>query len=281
MRDLTPAMAAALAEEASTLATCWRLQRRDGVLVALTTHDRDLEIGGVRYRADGGLTASAVMESGDLAIDNMEVAGVLSSGGLPASDLAQGRFDGARVDIFLVDWRAPESGSLLIKRGTLGAVTREDGAFRADLRGLSDALKRSAVEAYSATCRAELGDRRCKRSLNDFEREAEIDNVVDAITFDAGELAGDPDGWYDVGRIRWHLGANAGLVSDIRGSAAGRITLFRPPPEPMAPGDVFTITAGCIKTLAICDSKFDNVPNFRGDPFVPGTDAVLDFPGLR
>jgi len=281
MRVVTPAMAAALAEEASTLATCWRLQRRDGVLVALTTHDRDLEVDGIRYRANGGLTASAVMESGDLAVDNLEVAGVLSSGGLPAADLVQGRFDGARVDIFLVDWRAPEAGSLLIKRGTLGTVTREDGAFRADLRGLSDTLKRSAVEAYSATCRAELGDRRCKRGLNDFEREAEIENVIDAITFDAGALAGDPDGWYDVGRIRWHLGANAGLVSDIRGSAAGRITLFRAPPEPMTPGDVFTITAGCIKTLAICDSKFDNVANFRGDPFVPGTDAVLDFPGLR
>jgi len=281
MRVISPELAAALAEDASTLATCWRLQRRDGVLVALTSHDRDLVIGGVRYRANGGLSATAALESGDLAVDNLEVAGVLSSTGLPEADLAEGRFDGARVDIFLVDWRAPEAGNLLIKRGTLGIVGREDGAFRAELRGLSHALKGPAVEAYSATCRAELGDRRCKRSLRDFERDAEIDSVIDAITFDASALAGDPDGWYDFGRIRWHLGMNAGLASDVRGSPAGRITLFQEPPAPIAAGDVFTITAGCIKTLAICRTKFDNVPNFRGDPFVPGTDAILDFPGVR
>jgi uncharacterized phage protein (TIGR02218 family) len=48
----------------------------------------------------------------------------------------------------------------------------------------------------------------------------------------------------------------------------------------MAVGDIFTIIAGCDKTLAICRDKFDNIINFRGDPFVPGTDALLDYPGL-
>jgi len=281
MREISSKLADALAEETTTLATCWRLQRRDGILIALTTHDRDIEVDGIRYRAEGGLNSTAAQESGDLGTDNLEVSGVLSSSGLPEADLAAGRFDGARIDIFLVDWRAPEAGSLLIKRGTLGRITREDGAFRAELRGQSHALKHTATESYSTTCRAELGDRRCKRSLNAFERTVEVDAVVDSITFDASGLSGDPNGWYELGRIRWHIGANGGLVSDVRGNVDGRVTLFQELPAPIAPGDVFTITAGCIKTLAVCRNKFDNVANFRGDPFVPGRDAIIDFPGTR
>ncbi|RMD90309.1 MAG: DUF2163 domain-containing protein, partial [Alphaproteobacteria bacterium] len=278
MRTVPPALAAHLAEPVTTLATCWRLQRRDGVLVALTSHDRDLVIDDVVYHADGGLDAMAAEERGDLSVGNLEIAGILSGAGLPAQDLAEGRFDGARVDVFLVNWADPAGGTLLVRRGTLGPVTREDGVFRAELLGLSEALRQSVTEVYSATCRAELGDGRCQRSLASFERETVVSAVIDAFTIDVGGLS-EPDGWYDFGRIRWHTGANGGLVSEVRQSTGARLALFQPPPNAVAAGDVLTLTAGCIKTLAICESKFDNVVNFRGDPFVPGNDAIIDYPG--
>ena len=34
-----------LREELVTLAWCWRLARRDGVVIGLTSHDRDLIVG--------------------------------------------------------------------------------------------------------------------------------------------------------------------------------------------------------------------------------------------
>lgn len=280
MREISPALAGHLGEEVTRLATCWRLQRRDGVLIALTSHDRDLVIEGVRYRADGGMTPSTVRETADLTVDYMEISGILSTAGLPGRDLAQGRFDGARIDIFLVDHGAPEAGSLLLERGTLGTVMQQDGAFRAEIRGLSHDLKKVINEVYSPACRAELGDARCKRSLLGFEREVEVTLVVDSLSFDVSGPV-EPVGWYDFGRIRWHLGANAGLTGDVRRSAGQRLTLFQSPPEPVAAGDLMTLTAGCIKSLQICETKFDNVANFRGEPFVPGTDSILEFPGIR
>ncbi len=280
MRAIPAALAAHLAEPVTQLATCWRVQRRDGILVTLTSHDRDLVIDDVVYRANGGLDAMAAEERGDLSVDNLEIAGILSGAGLPAQDLAEGRFDGARIDVFLVNWTDPAGGTLLVRRGTLGPVTREDGVFRAELLGLSQALKRSVTEVYSTACRAELGDGRCKRSLAAFERELAVSAVIDPFTVDLAGLA-EPDGWYDFGRIRWHTGANGGLVSEVRRSLGIRLTLFQPPPNPISVGDVMTLTAGCIKTLAVCESKFDNVVNFRGDPFVPGDDAIIDYPGLR
>lgn len=279
MKPIDAALSQHLAQDVTSLATCWRLTRRDGVMVALTSHDRDIVVDGITYRADGGLSATAVRETGDLAIDNMEIEGVLASTDLPALDLADGRFDGARVEVFLVNWQMPDGGKLTIQNGTLGRITQKDGVFQAELRGLTDKLSRRITESYSAGCRAELGDRRCKRSLNAFRKTADVITVLQDNRFSAS-LSGDPDGFYDFGKIRWHLGANGGLVSEVRRYEAGVVRLFQAPPAPIAPGDVFTITAGCDKTLSTCRDKFDNVENFRGDPFVPGADALLDYPGL-
>lgn len=279
MRAISTDLKAHLQEETTTLATCWRVQRRDGAVIALTTHDRDLRVGGLRYRADGGLTPTAIAESGDLAVDNLEIDGILSSGGIRETDLATGRFDGARISIFLVDWTAPDGGTLEVKRGTLGRVIREDGQFRAELRGLSHALRRQATEVFSPACRAELGDHRCKRALVDFERVLEVTAGMDAVRFDTA-LA-EADGWADFGRLRWHSGGNGGLVSEVRRQVGGRLTLFAPPPKPIAAGDIFTLTAGCAKTVAACRDRFGNLVNFRGEPTLPGTDAILDYPGLR
>ncbi|GEQ97075.1 hypothetical protein JCM17844_07120 [Iodidimonas gelatinilytica] len=280
MRQITPQLQTHLAQQVTSLATCWRLQRRDGVLVALTSHDRDLMVGGVRYHADGGLSATAARDTADLATDNLEIEGVLESTNLVPDDLSSGRFDGARVTVFMVDWNNPDAGQLLVKQGTLGRITRIDGGFRAEVRGLTHALSQSITEQYSPGCRAELGDRRCKKSLNAFRRTASVQTVIDETVF-VVDFSGDPDGWYDFGKLRWHLGGNGGLVSEVRRFEMGRLTLFQAPPRPMAVGDVFTLTAGCDKTLAVCREKFDNVSNFRGDPFVPGIDALLDYPGFQ
>ena len=46
----------------------------------------------------------------------------------------------------------------------------------------------------------------------------------------------------------------------------------------IAPGDTFTVTAGCDKSLDTCIARFNNVANFRGFPFIPGNDAVMSYP---
>lgn len=65
--------------ELTTLALCWRLERRDGVTVGLTAHDRDLLVGGLVYRAAPGMTPSAVKRSAALDADTMDVTGALTA----------------------------------------------------------------------------------------------------------------------------------------------------------------------------------------------------------
>lgn len=280
MREISDQLRPLLRQKVTQLATCWRIHRRDGVLITLSSHDQDILFEGVRYRAAGGLDASAIRETADLAVDNLELSGILTAASLDERDLAEGRFDGARVEIFLIDWSMPDAGRLLLKKGDLGRVSEMDGLFEAEMRGLSQTLSRGIIENFSASCRAELGDRRCKRSLLSFMRESRISDVLDDNIFLAPDLE-EEENWYAFGRIIWHSGGNGGLESEARLSSPGRIELFQAPPQKLSAGDVFTIIAGCNKTLAVCKGKFDNIANFRGEPFVPGIDKLVDYPGLR
>src|SRR3546814_1843305 len=75
-------MAGFLDGDLTTIALCWRLERRDGVTIGLTTHDRDLMIGGLLHRAAPGMTPSAIERSEGLDPDTMDVAGALTRGAI-------------------------------------------------------------------------------------------------------------------------------------------------------------------------------------------------------
>ena len=56
------------------------------------------------------------------------------------------------------------------------------------------------------------------------------------------------------------------------------IELWQAPPEAIAAGDMFTVTAGCDKRFATCRDRFANGVNFRGFPTIPGNDFVIGYP---
>ena len=81
----------------TTLATCWKITRRDGVVLGFTDHVRDLEVDGVTYRAGSGYTRTAIRSTADLAVDNLDVESVFSDDGITEEDLRTGKYDFADV----------------------------------------------------------------------------------------------------------------------------------------------------------------------------------------
>ena len=91
------------------------------------------------------------------------MAGVFDSAEITEEDLRAGLFDGAEVRVFLVNWADPSQGALKLRRGWLGeVVATERGVFRAELRGLVQALSQTVGELFTPECRADLGDARCR-----------------------------------------------------------------------------------------------------------------------
>ena len=132
-------MSGGLDETLCTLAFCWRIERRDGVAIGLTSHDRDLEIGGLIYRAAPGMTPAAVRSGITLEGEDSDVAGALSSDAISEADLAAGRWDGAALELRLTQWEAPGETWLLLARGEIGAVSRKGKEFSAELIGAAAA----------------------------------------------------------------------------------------------------------------------------------------------
>lgn len=140
--------------ELDTVAAYWRIYRCDGVTQGFTTHDRDLWFGGLLHRAAPGMLPSAIRRSSDFADDEAEVDGALAHDTIREDDIAAGRFDGARIEMGVVDWDSLEEASLYA--GSIASVTQDAGGFSAQLRSAKADLDIDPVPRASPGCRARL-----------------------------------------------------------------------------------------------------------------------------
>ena len=270
-------MADLLAGPLTTTALCWRLERRDGAALGFTTHDRDVELDGLIYRASPGMLPSSIALSDGFDLDTLDVKGALTSDAIRGEDLRAGRWDGAALAIFMIDWEAPQAGRLDIARGELGEVSIQGDGFEVELRGPTALLDRPVVEQTSPECRAQLGDRRCRVDMTERVLTTRIAAVVDDEMVDVAEAAA--GNAYAYGHLRWIGGANSGLETPILRSAGVRLTLREPPVFVAAVGDLVEISEGCDKLLATCSTRFGNAANFRGEPHLPGMNLLTRYPG--
>jgi hypothetical protein len=86
---------------------------------------------------------------------------------------------------------------------------------------------------------------------------------------------GSGSGYFDNGVITFDSGLNSGLSMEVISYVPGQWVLALPMPYALAAGDAYTMKAGCDYSLATCKNRFDNVVNFRGFPYVPGIDKIM------
>lgn len=282
MRSLSDALQAHLDTGATTLCWCWRVTRRDGVTLGFTDHDRDLVFDGATFEAAAGFTASEIQESLGLNVDNLDVESAFRSDHLSEADLAAGLYDDAAVEIFRVNW-SDVSQRLLVRKGSLGEVRRREGAFTAEIRGLAHYLNQETGRRFQFGCDADLGDTRCGVDLASpaYNGAGTVTAGASAHAFTTSGLEDFANGWFAGGLLTWTAGANTGTRVEVKrhvAGAAASFELWRNMPSAIAPGDTFTVTAGCNKLFTTCRAKFANSVNFRGFPHIPGNDAVIRYP---
>lgn len=283
MRTLDPAFAAHLATGATTLATCWRLTRSDGLVLGFTDHDQPLSFDGTEFVPTAGLDGGEDSRKLGAQIDTTEVVGVLRSDAITEDDILLGRYDGALVETFRVNWR-DVSVSDLARRSTIGEITREDGQFRAELRSAQQALNVPKGRLYQSLCDAALGDARCGIDLTDprYSAGASITMIRDRYRVEVDGLGGFDEGWFGFGTALWTSGRRLGIGDQIlthaRIGGADILEFAAPVGDWVVLGDTLTARAGCDRRFASCAAKFANTVNFRGFPHIPGNDFVLRYP---
>lgn len=259
--------------ELDTVATFWRIFRRDGTALGFTSHDRDLMFGGMLHRAAPGMIPAAIRLTAELSNDSAEAQGALHHDTICAEDLAAGLFDDAAIAIGAVDWQTLDHHTLYT--GQIGRIEDDQSQFAAELRSSKSQLEEDLVPRTSPTCRATFCGRGCGLSAARFtsvQTLAETDPDANRIRM-LGLVGVD----YIDGRVRFMAGPQTGLTFGIIDAAGDWLLLDRPLVAGTLPGTRAELLEGCDHTIATCAGRFGNGINFRGEPFLPGNDLLARY----
>ncbi|MEM9205562.1 MAG: DUF2163 domain-containing protein [Pseudomonadota bacterium] len=282
MRTLISTLDSHLKSGVTTMCTCWRVTRSDGMVIGFTDHDVAVEFDGVSFEPDSGFSARDATATLGLSIDASEIDGAISSDRLSEADLRAGRYDGAAVDVYRVNWADPTQ-RYRTRHGTLGPIERSGATFSSTLHGLADRLQAPTGRVYQGGCDAELGDARCgvdlevsnyKASITVSRVEQQAQILVSGIethaagTFTGGSLV------FDAGALH---GQTLRVRQHMRDQDGDWLILWTTPLQPVSVGATATVRVGCDKSFETCKAKFGNHLNFRGFPHIPGPSFVYGY----
>ena len=215
MKQLSSGLAVHIAGEVTKLATCWKLTRRDAIILGFTDHDQDITFDAVTYQAATGFTPSAIASTSSLNVDNLDVEGMISAGSITEADIMAGRYDFAEIEIFQLNYNDTTQGALKMRRGWLGELSIHNQQFVAEVRGLTQRLAQTIGELYSPSCRATLGDGRCKVNLAGYTVTGSITGLISDQAF-IDNVRSEDSGIFEAGIITFTSGANQGLRMEIK-----------------------------------------------------------------
>lgn len=279
MQNIGANLANAVAQELTYLCRIWKLELANGTVFRFTDLDRDLIYDGEVYECDPGVRVSSVVVSREQS-DNAEVSVAASANFLSKTRLHQGALDGASFTLWVTDWRNPDFYGLIeLFAGQTGELKFHDKG-KANI-GLTSDLGggiKNIGEAYSRFCRAQLGDARCKVNLPALGVSITVLTVTDnGYGFTASALSGLTDNYLKFGRVNWLTGNNANLGDELASNvqSTSKAVIATTPRNPIAVGDTGTVFPGCDKTVEMCGPRFNNLLNFRGEPYAPASGQAI------
>ncbi len=284
MKRLPQALADHLATGETTLCRAWRVTCRDGFRLGFTEHDQKLTFDGTVFEPGTGFAATEASVASGLSAPGTEVRGGFSSDAITEADLAAGRYDGARVELFLVNWQAADEQHALMSVQEIGEVSRAGPGFSAELRSFAHRLQQPEGRVYNRRCDADLGDSKCRVDMSVANRRVTglVAEVLSADRLTVSGLPDSPEGHFRLGHLRFDQGVLSGrrLAIEESGAVTGGLVTLRlwlPLEARPAEGDAVTLTVGCDKSFATCREKFGNQLNFRGFPHMPGSDFAYSY----
>ena len=267
------------------LSTLWKIERTDETILRFTDHNSPITFEGFAYTPAGGFDATAKEYRPGLEPSNLEITGILSSSYIKYDDLRAGRYRDAKLTEYMVDWMYPWNGALVTNVYWISELVYSGERWEARLEGLGRWLQPNKGALYSRPCRYVLGNSRCTVDITNaaYNEAGTVSSIVTARQkFLVTGLTKAVD-FFNDGKLVWLTGNNVGIISEVKDYilSPNTVELHLPSPFDVQGGDTFTIYAGCDKLASTCGSKFTNLDNFGGFPYMPGVDKSLQTPLLK
>ncbi|HVJ44711.1 MAG TPA: DUF2163 domain-containing protein [Dongiaceae bacterium] len=187
MKATTAPMDTHLAGDLTKMTLCCQVTRRDNQVFRMTTHDQDVEYpagSGVIYSSSFGSIPNAVDISTDYSVATQNYFGFWDDAEVSETDMIVGKFNGADVRIFLLNWSDTSATMGQIKefRGNFGqASLTKQGFFQIELRSMMQKLQQLLGSYYSQTCQHSLGDSKCRVPIKPDDILRDTDYVLGQI----------------------------------------------------------------------------------------------------
>lgn len=299
MKTHTPELIALLNGSSQfIMADLYTIHLITGTVLCYTSADIDITYAGTTYSARGPLIRRGTVRTVlGLEVDKLDMTispkpgmdGHLLDGQPFIPTALQGALDGAWVMLqkaFLSSWALPPVGAVVMFFGRVSDVSGTRSALPVDVKSALELLNTKIPRnVYQASCMHTLYDGGC--AVNKAART--VSGTVTG-TNETGlwlqSNVGSPSGWFDQGVLTFTSGVNAGLQRTVKsfsnintgaGSSygyEGQFTFALPLPSAPAVGDTFSVYPGCDKTQSTCTDKFNNLPRFRGFPYIPVPETV-------
>ncbi|MDQ6867132.1 MAG: DUF2163 domain-containing protein [Pseudomonadota bacterium] len=263
------------------VADCYTFTLLTGLILTYTNADVPVTLNGYVYAANSILVDGLKFKCAvGLEVDQQQITvsarATDTVGGVPfLQALRNGVFDGCEIQrerAFLNSWSGADTanpiGSVILFKGRIGTVdnvgrTSAQITVNSDLVLLDLQMPRNV---YSPACQHVLYDSGC----------ALIKSAFGTAGIVGAGSTGSVINWsgastnFNQGSITFSSGINAGVSANVKSAIAG-VSLDLSYPLLNAPnaGDAFTVYFGCDHTLSTCTTKFNNLANFRGFPFIP------------
>lgn len=130
--------------------------------------------------------------------------GGLTSDRITETDILDGRWDNAEVEVWRVNW-AKTGQRVLMRRGAIGQIRRGRLTFVAEVRSLALVLGQTVGRTFQATCDAALGDARCGVDREDpaFKATGSVIDLLRHRAFTASGRSGFNASWFTFGAVEW------------------------------------------------------------------------------
>ena len=218
----------------------------------------------------------------NLQVDTFNMESAISSSSINENDLAAGRFDGAKISVYYVNY-INVNERVLISVGFMGNIQRNLSVFTAEFRSLPNALDQRIGDTFQRTCPVTLGSQRCGVDLSQtkYFRSA---NIVSQVGQKSFTVSINPPASAEVfkhGIVEFLSGDNNGLTFEIKydllRNSVRTLFLWDPLPFLLQPNNRAKLIYGCNKSTDHCRNKFNNIINYQGFNYVPGVDYVTKY----
>jgi len=285
MKNASPALVTLLASNRSfIMADLYTITLvGGGGTLRYTNYDTPLVVGGQTFSAAGAiLERESVRLVRGVEVDKLTLTIYANQthtvGGLPMMQAVHsGKFDGASILLQRLFMPTPGDTSidpLILFKGrvseTSSSRSRATLTVASDLELLNSPFPRTV---YQAGCTNTLFDAACALTKTAFGVGSSILSGSTQTQLNCGLVQA--NGYFNLGTVSFASGPNAGITRTIKSYTTGVLQLSYPLPYVPVIGNSFTAYPGCDKTKTMCATKFNNLANFKGFPFIPMPEAVL------